>query len=141
MHRWIKRNFIFKDLCVPSIPVFRVLYNLFLYSQVHPTTSGDAYTIPEGKFEKKLFFFYSTCLFRHLDLSLSLFRLCSQIAGKNSMTVSLLCKWTRTSASAGWNTSLVHPAFWPTRSVDCLQIVARKIHTRSFCSSSLLQWS
>jgi len=89
----------------------------------------------------KLFFFYSTCLFRHLDLSLSLFRLCSQISDKNSMTISLLRKWTRTSASAGWTASLVHPVFWPTRPVDCLQIVARKIHTRSFCSSSLLQYN
>jgi hypothetical protein len=89
----------------------------------------------------KLLFFYSTCLFRHLDLSFSLFRLCSQISDKNSMTILLLRKWTSTSASAGWNASLVHPVFWPTRSVDCLQIVARKIHTRSFCSSSLLQYN
>lgn len=49
----------------------------------------------------KLLFFHSTYLFRHLDLSLSLFRPCSQISDKNSMTVSLLPKWTSTSASTG----------------------------------------
>jgi len=40
----------------------------------------------------KLLFFDATSLFRHLDLSLSLFRLCSQIPDKNSMTISLFLK-------------------------------------------------
>jgi hypothetical protein len=140
MHRWKKRNIIFKVFCVLFILFLLVLFNLFLYSQAYPTKCEDAYTIPEGIFDKfvvlLLHLFVSP--FRFISFSIQTF---SQISDKNSMTISLLLKWTSTAASAGSNASLVHPVFWPTRSVDCLQIVARKIHTRSFCSSSLLRYN
>lgn len=124
-----KKETLFSRFFVTFTYLFFVFYFISSFIPRFILPHAEMLTLFQKVNLTQLLFFYSTRLFRHLDLSLSLFRICSQISDKNSMTISLLCKWTSTSASAGRKTSLEHPAFWPTRSVDCLQIVARKIHT------------